>query len=209
MSGASHTSLHLIPSQCWPRDQWCTVLCFTAQLWLTVSNHMAGDALGCSPPGSSVHEDSPGKNTGVGCHALLQGIFPTQGSTQVSCIAGQFFTIWAIREAQKYWSGYPIPSPRDLPNPGIEPGSPAFQANSLPADLPGNPNQRCYENLYLAFAKTSLCRKSTDVFMTLRNQSEISMTVRIFIESGARQTGWVCLTALPVTESLNGQLENS
>ena len=32
------------------------------------------------PPGSSVHEDSPGKNTGVGCHSLLQGIFPTQGS---------------------------------------------------------------------------------------------------------------------------------
>ena len=34
----------------------------------------------CSPPGSSVHWDSPGKNTGVGCHALLQGIFPTQRS---------------------------------------------------------------------------------------------------------------------------------
>ena len=34
----------------------------------------------CSPQGSSVHGDSPGKNTGVGCHALLQGIFPTQGS---------------------------------------------------------------------------------------------------------------------------------
>ena len=34
----------------------------------------------CSPPGSSVHGDSAGKNTGVGCHALLQGIFPTQGS---------------------------------------------------------------------------------------------------------------------------------
>ena len=31
------------------------------------------------PPGSSVDGDSPGKNTGVGCHALLQGIFPTQG----------------------------------------------------------------------------------------------------------------------------------
>ena len=30
--------------------------------------------------GSSVHRDSPGKNTGVGSHALLQGIFPTQGS---------------------------------------------------------------------------------------------------------------------------------
>ena len=36
------------------------------------------DPMDCSPPGSSVHGDSPGKNTGVGCHALLQGIFPTQ-----------------------------------------------------------------------------------------------------------------------------------
>ena len=32
-----------------------------------------------SPPGSSVHGDSPGKNTEMGCHALLQGILPTQG----------------------------------------------------------------------------------------------------------------------------------
>ena len=31
-------------------------------------------------PGASIHGDSPGKNTGPGCHALLQGIFPTQGS---------------------------------------------------------------------------------------------------------------------------------
>ena len=37
------------------------------------------DPMGCSPPGSSVHGDSQGKNTRVGCHALLQGIFPTQG----------------------------------------------------------------------------------------------------------------------------------
>ena len=33
-----------------------------------------------APPGTSVHWDSAGKNTGVGCHALLQGIFPPQGS---------------------------------------------------------------------------------------------------------------------------------
>ena len=37
------------------------------------------DPMDYSQPGSSVHRDSPGKNTGVGCHALLQGIFPTQG----------------------------------------------------------------------------------------------------------------------------------
>ena len=38
------------------------------------------DPMDCSPPGSSVHGDNPVKNTGVGCHSLLQGIFPTQGS---------------------------------------------------------------------------------------------------------------------------------
>ena len=37
------------------------------------------DPVDCSPPGSSVHGDSPGKNIGVGCHYLLQSIFPTQG----------------------------------------------------------------------------------------------------------------------------------
>ena len=105
------------------------------QLCPTLCNPM-----NCSPPGSSVHGDSPGKNTGVGCHALLQGIFPIQGSntgfphcrwilyhlshegspwilewvvypfsrgtsqprnqkTEVSCIAGGFFTSWVTREA--------------------------------------------------------------------------------------------------------------
>ena len=38
------------------------------------------DPMDCSLPGSSVHGDSPGKNTGLGCHVLLQRIFPTQGS---------------------------------------------------------------------------------------------------------------------------------
>ena len=37
-------------------------------------------SMDCSPRGSSVHGDSPGKNTGVDCHALLQGIIPTQRS---------------------------------------------------------------------------------------------------------------------------------
>ena len=46
-------------------------LCLVAQSCPTLSNTMD-----CSLPGSSVHEDSPGKNIGGGCHALLQGIFP-------------------------------------------------------------------------------------------------------------------------------------
>ena len=38
------------------------------------------DFIDCSPPCSSVHGETPGKNIGVGCHALLQRIFPNQGS---------------------------------------------------------------------------------------------------------------------------------
>ena len=53
----------------------CCVLCLVTQSYLTLWDPM-DDCL----PGSSVHGDSPGKNTGVGCHALLQRIFPTQGS---------------------------------------------------------------------------------------------------------------------------------
>ena len=39
--------------------------------------------------------------------------------TQVSSIVGRFFTSWATRDAQEHWSGQPIPSPADLPDPGI------------------------------------------------------------------------------------------
>ena len=74
----------------------CAVLWLVALSFLTVCHPME-----CSPPGSSVYGDSPGKNTGVGCHALLQGIFLTQG---------------------------------------LNPGPPALQADSLPAELPGKPS---------------------------------------------------------------------
>ena len=41
---------------------------------------------------------------------------------------------------QEYWSGFPFPSPRDLPDPGIEPGSLALQVEALPSELLGKPN---------------------------------------------------------------------
>ena len=60
----------------------------------------------------------------------------------------QFFaTPWTIAcqappsmgiSRQEYWSGLPFPSPGDLPNPGIEPGSPTLQVGSLPSEPPGN-----------------------------------------------------------------------
>ena len=47
----------------------------------------------------SVHGDFPGKNTGVGCHTILRGSSQPRDQTQVSRIAGRFFTSWATREA--------------------------------------------------------------------------------------------------------------
>ena len=40
---------------------------------------------------------------------------------------------------QEYWNGLPFPSPGDLPNPGVEPRSPALQADTLPSEPPGKP----------------------------------------------------------------------
>ena len=42
---------------------------------------------------------------------------------------------------QESWSGLPFPSPGGLPNPGIEPESPALQVDALPSELPGNPSK--------------------------------------------------------------------
>ena len=47
------------------------------------------DPMDCSPPGSSVHGHSPGKNIEAGCHFLLQGIFLTQELNPGICIAGR------------------------------------------------------------------------------------------------------------------------
>ena len=42
---------------------------------------------------------------------------------------------------EEYWGGFPCPSPGDLPHPGIDPGSPTLQADSLPSEPPGREEQ--------------------------------------------------------------------
>ena len=81
------------------------LLCFVTQLCLNLC-----DSMYCSLPGSSVPEDSPGKNTGVGCHAFLQGIFPTQGLN--SGLLHCRWTLYHLNIHQIYndWV-YPIESP--------------------------------------------------------------------------------------------------
>ena len=69
-----------------------------------------------------------------------------------------FMTPWTVAyqaspsmgfSRQEYWSGVPFPSPGDLPNPGIKPGSPSLQANSLPTEPPGKPLLKLYLYLFI------------------------------------------------------------
>jgi len=73
------------------------------------------------PPGSSVYGDSPGKNTGMGCHALLQGIFPTQGSNPGLLHCRQILHCLSHQRGPRKleWVTYPFSR-------GMEPGSPAL-----------------------------------------------------------------------------------
>ena len=83
--------------------------------------------------------NSPGQNTGVGRLSLLPGIFPTQGSNPGLPHCRQILYQLSHKGTQEYWSWQPIPSSADLPDPGIELGSPVLQADSLPAELSGKP----------------------------------------------------------------------
>ena len=75
----------------------CVCVCLVAQ-----SHPTHCDPMDYSPSGSSVHGDSPGKNTGVGCHTLLQGIFPTQGLNPglLHCR----WILYCLSPQGKYWS---------------------------------------------------------------------------------------------------------
>ena len=68
---SSYIFLEVLLAMCANLLQSCPTLC---------------NLMDSSPPGSSVHGDSPGKNTGAGCHAFLQGVFPTRDQTHDSCL---------------------------------------------------------------------------------------------------------------------------
>ena len=77
-------------------------------LSLTIHTHVQScltlcDSMDCSPARFFWSWDFSGKNTGVGCHFLLQGIVPTQGSYPHVLHCSGFCTHWAIREALSTW----------------------------------------------------------------------------------------------------------
>ena len=91
------------------------VLCFVAQSHLTLCDLMV-----CSPPGSSVCGDSPGKNTAVSFHALLQGIFPTQRLNSGLPHCRQILHHLSHQGSPRILEWVAYPSPEDLPHPEIK-----------------------------------------------------------------------------------------
>ena len=120
----------------WTELSWIMnwAVCLVTQLCPTLCNPMD-----CGPPGSSVHGDSPGKNTRVGCYALLQEIFPTQGSNPGLPHCRQILYHLSHQGSPRILEWVVYPFSRGLPDPRIEPRSPALQADSLPAELSGKP----------------------------------------------------------------------
>ena len=80
-------------------------LCLVAQSCPALCN------MDWDPPGFFVHRDSPGKNTGVGCHALLQEIFSTQGLNPGLPYCRRIFYLLS----HTVYSPVPFPSPLPLP----------------------------------------------------------------------------------------------
>ena len=87
-----------------PKQDFLRTLCMRVQSHPTIC-----DPMDCSPPGFSVHRILQERITGAGSHSLLQGIFPTQGSTPISCV----FYIWQADSL----SLCHLEAPRDLMQP--------------------------------------------------------------------------------------------
>ena len=78
----------------------------------------------CVLPGSLVHGTPQAGTLQCVAFPFSRGSSQPRDQTQLSCMAGGFFPSWTIREDQEYGSGKPVPSPGDLPDPGIKLRSP-------------------------------------------------------------------------------------
>ena len=86
-------------------------VCSVAQLCPTLC-----DPMDCSPSGSSVHGDSPGKNTGVGCHVLSPGELPDPGIEPTSPALAELFT--AAPPGKPFLEAAPKPQVRGFSSEG-------------------------------------------------------------------------------------------
>ena len=113
------------------------------------------DPMDYSPPGSSLHGDTPVKNTGVGCHFLLQRIFPTQGSNPGLLHCRQILYLLSYEITSLMSENWPLGGPKAFPSSSVgkESACSAGDQGSIPqsgrslGDGKGNPiRYSCLEN---------------------------------------------------------------
>ena len=118
-------------NRCW--ELGTQVLCLVTQFFPTLC-----DAMDCIPPGSSVHGDSPGKNSGVGSLSLFQGIFLTQELNQGLLHCRQILYQLSHQGSTRIleWVAYPFSRGTSWPRNWTVVS--CIVADSLPAELSGN-----------------------------------------------------------------------
>ena len=121
--------------------------------------------------------NSPGQNTGVGCHALLQGIFPTQGSNPGLLHCRQILYQLSHKGSPRIleWVAYPFSSGSS--DTGIKLGSPALQVYSLPTELSGKPLRGVTRTALSFYCIQSVCLGGINWW---RNWSSEELVVVVF-----------------------------
>ena len=120
--------------------RWYLVLCSESESE-NESCSVVSDSL--QPHGLHSPWNSPGQNMRVGSCSLLQGIFPTLGLNSGFLHSRQILYQLSPQASAQILEWVAMPSSRDLLNPGIEPASPALQADSLLLSHWGSPDGLC------------------------------------------------------------------
>ena len=119
--------------------------------------------------------NSLGQNTGMGSLSLFQEIFPIQGWNPGLPHCGKILYQLSHKGSPRIldWSGQPSPSPGSLPVPGIEPWSPAFQADSLPTELSDVPRglETLQTRKYIGFIRPGKTLGPAKSLIKVRGQS--------------------------------------
>ena len=116
----------------------CPIILFTQETRVSSDNLRKMSAVECT-----------GEGGGAGLVAKSNPTFATPWTVAYQAPQSVGFS------RQEYWSGLPFPSPEDLPNPGIELGSPALQADTLPSEPPGKPPGKAVSNPTLKLGRNS------------------------------------------------------
>ena len=119
----------------------------------------------------------------------------------LSCVR-LFATPWTVAyqappsvefSRQEYWSGLPFPSPGDLPDPGIEPGSPSLQADTLTSEPPEKPIYT-YTYIHTYTHTHTYIHTHTNICMYIHTCNQIMSWQLLF--SSAVNIFWVCYLGL-------------